>query len=153
MAYDFLPIVLKSIMLALVDVNTRASLDPIKPYKRLRDLGRSGRGGEYEDYEKPHRDLEDWVLRGTVAEGAPTPPTNAGASAEDWQTRRKAVEGRFEDLRLKYEELFDGVERRQDVFDVPRAYELRTDIVTGLHDLERAVRHLEPQGGDFGQWN
>ena len=59
---EMLPVVLQSILLALVEVNTRASREPLVPYLRLRELGRSGLGGGYEAYENPATELRDWIV-------------------------------------------------------------------------------------------
>jgi hypothetical protein len=149
-SYDYLPVILKSALLAMVDVNTKASLEPMLPYVRLRELGRSGNRGQFEDYDAPAPELEAWVLEGRVAEGAPTPEDPA--STVDWEKRRALVEQRFGQLRIRYAtDLFAEVDRRKDPFDVPAVYELKADILSALDDLQRVVRHLEPkqQGGWF----
>ncbi|KAE8762327.1 tubulin-like doman-containing protein, partial [Georgenia thermotolerans] len=64
---EMLPVVLQSILLALVEVNTRASREPLAPYLRLRELGRSGLGGGYEAYENPATELRDWIVGGPGA--------------------------------------------------------------------------------------
>ncbi|MGV8910843.1 MAG: tubulin-like doman-containing protein [Propionicimonas sp.] len=143
-AHQFLPVVLTSILLAMVAVNTQSSLEPLKPYARLRDLGRSGRGGEFDTYESPAAELEEWILAGTVLAGAPTPPMSSGTTVDDWEKRQMMVEQRLEELQASYTELFLTVERRKDVFDVPGAYELRSDIAEAFGDLLRVVRGLEP---------
>ena len=150
--HQLLPAVLESVLLAMVEVNTRSSLLPMRPYSRLRALGRSGRGGEYEQYDVVSGELEDWILSGKVAQGAPEPPTSSGTREQDIKTRSKAVQVRLGLLRDKYtHELFEQVDRRKDVFDVPGAYELRSDILTAFDDLERAVRHVDVS--DEGSWN
>ena len=149
---DYLPVALKTLLIALVEVNTRASLEPMKPYARLRDLGRSGRGGGFDSYEALGTELSDWVLLGTTAPGAPPVPTTSGAAADSWEARRIAVEERFQALENSYRDLFDLVERRLDVFDVPAAYDLRDDIIGGLSDLQRAVRHVTSPTNDEDRW-
>jgi hypothetical protein len=142
-SHQFLPVVLTSILLAMVAVNTQSSLEPLKPYTRLRDLGRSGRGGEFETYDVPAAELEAWILAGTVLEGAPTPPMESGTAQDEVEKRQMLVEQYLEELQASYTELFATVERRKDVFDVPGAYELRSDIADALGDLLRVVRSLE----------
>ena len=150
--HEFLPAVLTSILLALVEVNTQASLQPLKPYTRLRDLGRSGRGGEFDVYDVASGELEDWVLTGSTTPGAPPVLVSAGTPEDDWKTRRTIVEERFASLKERYaDELFAPVQKRADVFDVPNAFELRTDILGAFDDLQRAVRHLEPRSQEA--WN
>jgi hypothetical protein len=151
-SHQLLPAVLESILLAMVEVNTRSSLLPMRPYLRLRELGRSGHGGEYEQYEVVSGELEAWLVSGQVADGAPEPPTTSGTREQDPRTRKKAVQERLDLLRDRYaNELFPQVHRRRDVFDVPGSYELRSDILTTFEDLARAVRHL-PDGSPEGPW-
>ena len=67
------------------------------------------------------------------------------------KTRSKAVQERLGLLHDRYkQDLFARVDRRKDPFDVPGAYELRSDIVTAFDDLSRAVRHVGVS--DDGPW-
>ncbi|HEY8720198.1 tubulin-like doman-containing protein [Pengzhenrongella sp.] len=142
--YDALPVALTSVLLALVDVNTRESLDPVKPYARLRDLGRDGADGGLDEYKRAATELEAWILEAKAAVGAPPVPASAGPAREEWQLRRDAIEDRFAVIEESYTGLFKEVDARTDVFDVPAAYELRADIIAALADLQRAVRHVTP---------
>jgi hypothetical protein len=142
---ELLPAVLESVLLAIVDVNTRASLEPMAPYTRLRDLGRSGRGGGYESYTQPSTELRSWIEegRGPVVDHAD------GASLEE---RRKTAEHRFDRLHQNYTRYFTEVERRTDVLDVPASYDLRFDILTALTDLRRAVSHITDPADETDLW-
>lgn len=151
--YEYLPAVLKSVLLAMLEVNGTTSLLPMAPYARLRQLGRSGRGGEYSAYEAPATELEDWVIRGVVASGAPDPTAFAGPAKGTVSERREAVLTRLAKQRNLYEGLFASVRNRSDVFDVPRAFELAGDIMSALDDLHRAVRHVEEMTDAVAGWN
>jgi Tubulin like len=149
--HDYLPVVLISILLALVEVNTKESLNPMKPYARLRDLGRDGRDGGYAQYIWAGRELEAWIVDAKTAAGAPQVPAASAPDGEEWELRRDALESRFASFETAYTELFKEVDARTDVFDVTIAYELRRDILEALGDLQRAVRHVTPKSieGEF----
>jgi len=146
--HDYLPVVLISILLALIEVNTRQSLDSVLPYVRLRDLGRDGRDGGYAQYTWAGSDLEAWIVEGAVPAGAPPVPAESGLDSEKWESRRDALECRLASFEASYTKLFKEVEGRTDVFDVTVAYELRRDILEALGDLQRAVRHVAPKSVD-----
>jgi hypothetical protein len=64
------------------------------------------------------------------------------------------VEERLLTLREQYElKLFANVEDRDDVFDVPLAWELRRDIYASLDELLRAVRQLEDRTASADAYN
>ncbi|MBD9697904.1 hypothetical protein IGS67_00105 [Flavimobilis sp. GY10621] len=146
-AYDRLPVVLISVLLAMVEVNTMASLDPMKPYARLRDLGRSGKDGGLENYTAANDELAAWVLRAQTSSGAPQVPAEAGTADQSVEERKAAIEERLLGLAESFRGLFERTEQRTDPFDVPQAYELRGDILGVLDDLRRAVGHLSAPTG------
>ncbi len=143
--HDYLPVVLISILLALVEVNTMQSLSPVMPYARLRDLGRDGRDGGFARYAWAGKELEAWILDAKTAAGAPAVPETSGVDSEEWTVRRASLEDRFALMEAAYTKLFKEVDTRSDVFDVTVAYELRSDILSALGDLQRAVRHVAPK--------
>lgn len=138
---EYLPTVLESVLLAMVEVNTRESLDPIRPYTRLRDLGKSGRGGGYDTYSQPSVDLRAWIERGENPVATPDVRSTL-------EQRRKDAEDRFDRLRRNYTRHFEEIEDRTDVFDVSTSYDLRHEILAALADLRRAVSHVAPTGED-----
>ena len=120
-------------------------------FRRLRDLGTSGNGG-LEAYESPVRELQQWVATGATPQGAPTPkPEHAGSQQGDAAARRTAVAQRAESLLTSYQGLFDNVEKRSEI-SVPRAYELRTDILACLDEIQHAVRDHDVAAGT-DTWN
>jgi hypothetical protein len=146
--HDYLPVVLISILLALVEVNTKESLNSMRPYARLRDLGRDGRDGGYAQYMWAGSELEAWIINAKTSAGAPPVPTTTGLNGEEWELRRNEIEDRFASFERAYTKLFKEVETRTDVFDVTIVYELRRDILEALGDLQRAVRHVTPKSVD-----
>jgi hypothetical protein len=140
--------VLISILLALVEVNTKESLNSMRPYARLRDLGRDGRDGGYAQYNWAGSELEAWIINAKTNAGAPPVPTTTGLNGEEWELRRNEIEDRFASFERAYTKLFKEVDTRTDVFDVTIVYELRRDILEALGDLQRAVRHVTPKSVD-----
>jgi len=135
---NILPAVLESIPLAMLEVSTRESLAPMRPYQRLLDLG-AGSG------EQVPKELKQWILDGVNLVGE-------SASAGDWESRRSAVELKLETLLLKFGQYFERMELRTELLGYPGAYELRSQIKSALADLRRGVLELEPAGVDGG-WN
>lgn len=133
---DLLPALLESVTLAMLDVNTTESLDPMKPYERLRALGSSG--------DDVPDELSAWILDGRNPNGDTGP-------AADWELRRKKVEQRIDALSAKFDEHFSRVEEGNDLLGFPGSYELRGEIRASLGDLRRSVGNLQPvaDGGGF----
>ena len=142
---ELLPAVLESVLLAMVDVSTSASLEPMAPYARLRDLGRSGRGGGFEAYLQPSGELRAWIETG----GGPVADADAGGSLQE---RRKTAEHRFDRLHQNYTRYFGEVDERTDVLEVPASYDLRFDVLAALTDLRRAVSHIVDPTDERDLW-
>jgi hypothetical protein len=93
-----------------------------------------------------------WVLEGQLPQGAPAPQVDhAGPQSGTWEERHKAVVARAELLLATYQHLFTSVERRSEPA-VPRAFELRNEILTSLGEIVRAVQELDNEEGPRG-WN
>jgi len=138
-----LPLVLESIVLALVDVNGQESLTPVLPYTRLVVLG--GGGGIAGDEEGMSVELKRWVL-----DGANRRPEKA-ALGEGWEDRRKAALDRLDRLRSSYTQHFESIATRNEALEFPPSYDLRHQILAALGDLHRAVETIETApAGDFG---
>jgi len=141
-----LAVVLESIVLALVEVNSQESLTPILPYTRLVALG--GAGGVAGDEEYFSVELKRWILEGeNRLPGAPP-------GTDGWEERRKEALTRFEHLRASYTQHFDSVAMRNEALEFPPSYDLRHQILAALGDLHRAVESIEaaPVGGVWGAW-
>jgi len=134
---DLMPALLESVSLAMLEVNTSESLDPMRPYDRLHDLG-SGPTDEVPD------ELAAWVINGKNAKPDLTSPL-------DWELRRAAVVQRLDLLSTRYAEYFEKVSERTELLDFPGSYELRGQIRGSLGDLRRAVAALQP-AVDGGGW-
>jgi hypothetical protein len=150
--HDYLPLALESMPLAFVDIAVDARLNPIQPYNRLRALGTSGAGG-LESYESPNDELNLWIEKGKLPQGAPLPnPQHAGASDDDWEKRKQAVVNRAEQLSRQYQQLFQEQERRT-APEVARAKELEADILAALSDIAHVVRDHEITESGADSWN
>lgn len=136
---QYLPVVLESILLAMVQVNTSASLKPMAPYTRLRELGQSGSGG-VERYDDLNNELRSWIVDGD------------GTSAETWQERKESVIDSFSRLLDAYQRFFDEQRPYSDPLDVPTSYDLRRDILNALGDLTRAAQNVTATAA-LGDWN
>lgn len=156
-AHDYLPLVLESLPLAFVDVSVTAELSAMAPYVRLRDLGSAPPSSKddiegLESYSRPARELREWVEKGAVMPGAPTPdPATAGTPDGDLAARKTAVIDRLARLAQSYAELIAAVEKRSEL-SVPRAYELRGDITACLEELRAAVDSIQPPA-EGTAWN
>ncbi len=150
--YDYLPLALESLPLALMDVNVTAKLDAVAPYRRLRQLGTSG-GGGLDSYDRLAPELAVWIEDGRLPLSAPTPaPRHAGRATGTWTDRRDALVVRVEELGNSYEKLFAETEQRERQ-SVPRAYELRRDIRSTLSELAEAVRRYDVESEEDSSWN
>lgn len=136
---QYLPVALESILLAMVDVNTTASLKPMHPYRRLRDLGRSG-SGSMEAYEDLNSELRAWILAGDQ-EGQ-----------GGWQGRRDEVVEHLTQRAETYQNYFTQIRPHADPLDVPSGYDLRRDIMNALRDLRKAALSMQASA-DVEAWN
>jgi hypothetical protein len=120
--------VMKSLPLALVQVNTVASLDPLRPYHRLMDLGSDAGMG---------RQLRSWIKDGRTADaGAPSPDAgSAGMPDGTMDERRTAVLSFLARSSGVYETAFIEATDRGNPFTTPRSWELREQIRQSLNDL------------------
>lgn len=137
---QYLPVVLESILLAMVQVNTSASLKPMAPYNRLRDLGRSGSGG-VERYEDLNAELRTWIIDGAE-----------GTAEQTWEQRKETVVEGFKRLFDTYETFFTEHRPNSDPLDVPTSYDLRRDVLNALRDLTRAAQSVTAATA-LGDWN
>ncbi|PFG44791.1 tubulin-like protein [Isoptericola jiangsuensis] len=139
-----LAVVLESIVLALVDVNSQESLQPILPYTRLVVLG--GAGGVAGDEEDLSVELKRWVLHGENRR--PDAPAPTG----DAEGRKKQVLDRLDALRASYEGHFAEIARRSEALEFPPTYDLRHQILAALGDLHRAVEALDAAPAGTTVW-
>ncbi len=151
-AADRIAGILKTAMAALITVNATARLDAVVAYQRLLQLGTT-RQGAIEDYQQLNRELLDWVISGGLPVGAPSPLAKwAGESSGTPESRRDAAYAQIESWWHGYEEkIFKPAESLEDLWDVPRSWELRSQYNGALRDIGRALRHtsLDDSGDDL----
>ena len=152
--HQYLPAVLQSLPIALIEVSAQADLRPVDPYRQLRDLG-EGEGGGYDTYADPPKPYQSGYTKVASPLVHQRPRARwLGRADDDWATRQSRIESRFVELKSTYvDRLFAQVERRDDPLDVPLAYELRDDILAAFDDLIRAVRHMESNEEESSTWN
>jgi hypothetical protein len=145
---EALPAVLESLPVALLDVFSTRSLEPLAAYHRLRDLGTSGRMQGMEVYETLNDELSLWVKDGSTMSGAPQPDARSGAVTDPVDVRRQAVIQRLEGVMSAYQKRFDELGRRGSLVGVPRDFELRHDILEACEDLIEAVEATSQSGDE-----
>ena len=139
-----LAVILESIVLALVDINTKESLDPIKAYTRLADLG--GTSGSAGDDDLRSGELRRWILDGVNTKPGVT------ASSADQETRRENALLRFSQLETQYNAYFAKVANRAEMIEFPVSFDLRHQIIAALGDLRRFVEDIETSAGGIEGW-
>jgi hypothetical protein len=136
---DTVGAVLESLPIALLDVYSSRSVNPLRPYHQLTALGTSGSDGGIESYEQLNRVLSLWIRDGSTQTGCPVPDGRVGYRSMTPEMRRDATERRFADLRDHYRLRFEEIEKKGDLPSVPRDYELRSDVMAALDDLVSAL--------------
>ncbi|MDO8147521.1 tubulin-like doman-containing protein [Isoptericola sp. b515] len=139
-----LAVVLESIVLALVEVNSQESLQPIQPYDRLVTLG--GAGGVAGDEETFSVELKRWIVSGENRR------PDAEPAHGDAESRKTFVLDRLDALRTTYENHFLEVGRRSEALEFPPTYDLRHQILAAIGDLHRAVEALDAAPAGKSVW-
>ena len=135
---DLVAAVLQSLLIAMVDVHTKATLSSLVPYHRLIELGEN-----YDAY------LGDWIQDGTLPPGAPTPDPGVGGTADGpAEGRKEAIRDALLGARADYEERFDRTKRDNNPFTGPRSWELRDQILAAIDSLTAAVNAVTGDGSN-----
>jgi len=132
--------VLKSLVIAMVEVNTSGTLKSLRPYQRLMELGS----------ETAYKSLiGNWISSGTVSNpGAPTPDAKAaGSAAQTLDERREAVMRVLEKTRDLYEKEFAEVADHGNPFATPAVWELHDYLIPALNDLFAAAESVRDDEG------
>lgn len=126
---EYLPTVLKSIGLALLEVYEHGRVDSMLAYHRLMDLGET-----YED------ELLDWVDAGKPA------PINAeraaGSPAMSPDERRQLVQDRLTGLRAQWADCLDAhaTQPFAGVYGIPAEFEIAAEAIAALDDMIAVVK-------------
>ena len=131
--HEILPGLLKSLGLAMTHAAATASLEPFKPYWRLRDLGAQ------------HRELlANWVRDGVAPSKAAEPdPRVAGEPRSDVDGRKVTLMQSIALTTDHFEKLFAGVEASPADLDADRIWELRDQVRVALSDIRESVQNLQ----------
>lgn len=133
--HDYPAVMLKSAAIAIVMCNAVGSLDPLQPYQRLSELG-----GEREMLAV---ELTNWIHLGSIAAGAPIPkPERAGAAESTFEGRKDAVLAYLETQEVEFREDVLNTNPADDVRSYGLSWELRTEIMTAIHDLKTSVMSM-----------
>ncbi|WP_447925146.1 tubulin-like doman-containing protein [Georgenia muralis] len=127
---EALPAVLESLVLALLRVNTQESLEPLRPYLRLLDLGTSESGSL-------PRELREWIETGQRTQD---PSRDARTVTERQDAARQRIEG----VADAFDQHFKELEARHDVLGYPGSFDLRHLMRSKLRELHRAVADFRP---------
>jgi hypothetical protein len=132
--------VLKSLVIAMVDVNTSGTLKSLRPYQRLMELGSET------SYKSA---IGTWITSATVTDpGAPAPDEKtAGSAAQSLDERREAVMRVLEKTRNLYEKEFAEVADHGNPFATPAVWELRDYLIPALNDLFAAAESVRDDEG------
>lgn len=132
--YELLPAALKSIPLAWLECSTQGSLEPMRAYVCLRDLGGSGDADSMGDYIL-NRSLQHWLSTGETPPGAPS-VDEAGSTPPE---RREYALARITKWQRAYGEVFAITAAGQDPHKAPRAFEMRDDIEGAFKELQAGI--------------
>jgi hypothetical protein len=130
-------VILKSLSIAMVRVNELGSLEPLKPYWELLDLGHG-----YVTI------LESWVRDGKAPSTHRTPDMNcAGTSSDSLEKRRQMVLATLDKTLASFNSDFAAFEERAEPAGVSRSWEMRDRIRRALQLLTTATTGVTDDTG------
>jgi len=152
----WLPAVLKSLSLAIIESGVQGSERPLLPYWRLKNLGRevtADSGVDMWDGPELSNMVQDWVSSGVLPDGAPQPVELESGARELEGDRRGALLSRVQHNMELYREYWESLKAKDSVdprgwIKTPEMYEIRADIDQALQMLYEYVRRIsEPSSG------
>ena len=133
---DYPAVMLESLIIALANCYSSHSLEPLDPYTRLMELG----GGDQDQWP----DLENWVLNGSVKQGAPTPRPERAGGANDAPNSRKDVSIAYiTEMSDKFEARMAALDPHVDPRTYPIVWEIRGAMRASFADVLSAIRNVE----------
>jgi len=133
---DFPGAILESLMIALPLSNAAGSLEPLRPYHVLIDLGGSGDVA-------PHV-VEQWVRGGQMPDFAPIPnPERAGTAGGTMEERKEALRGFFEHEIAEFDSSINHPDPSLPVHRYPVSWEIRDAVDEALRALIAGVVEIE----------
>jgi hypothetical protein len=131
-AQDYPGAILMSLSISLAMCNSSSSLEPLRAYHRLIELG---------DVEKATTsELGRWISLGEVAHPSqPVPQRNAGPSgAEGVEERRKALVKYFEARLDEFKNEIEVLDTHTQWEELGYTWEIRTEVRKALEELIKA---------------
>jgi hypothetical protein len=134
---------LKSISIAIIEAGRTASTEPLEPYMRLKEIGRevTTTGGlDLPDLDTSSKSglIKNWIISGELPTGSPEmPPFPIESGTVDISTpvgRRDALATEIDLIRGEYQLLWNELDK-VDWRDIPRIYELKSDIDTAVNAM------------------
>jgi hypothetical protein len=123
---ELLPTVLKSLVLAFAECNNSSSLEPMKAYWRLLELG-----SNYQSI------MSDWISSGQLETDAPVPDEAMAGSRDGDLVSRKAVLLKIlSQTKTTYSEAFEKDSKKNDPFSLSKVYELKDQILDVLNEIQ-----------------
>ena len=133
--FDYPAVILESVSIAIVMCNAEGGLDPLKPYQRLSQLGH--------EKEMLAPELTNWIHHGSLESGAPLPRLERAGSADGtFEERRDAVVRYLDQQEAEFREDVLAPNPLSELRSYGLSWELRSEILTAIHDLKNAVTGL-----------
>ena len=127
--------VLKSLGIAMVEVNSQGNLRPLRAYQRLSEIG------SFAEYQQI---LSEWIKSGTTGDAsAPIPEAKiAGDAAGSLDERREAVLKILTKTKTTMKGEFDDVTELRNPYQTSNGWEIREYIYAALDDLIRTAESI-----------
>ncbi|MEN9752121.1 MAG: hypothetical protein RLZZ600_1168, partial [Actinomycetota bacterium] len=128
---DFLGAVVESTIIAPALANAQNSMDPLKAYQRLINLGEQGLAPE----------IRAWIERGKAIPGntAPTSIANKPEAGIDVESRKALMRNFIENQLTKLREKITEVAETSSVYDLPNVWEILPQIE---HAVARVIHEV-----------
>jgi hypothetical protein len=138
-AYDFPGIIMESLSIALVLCNSEVSLEPLRAYHALLDLGASE--------SEPSKTLTAWIRTGTtLSPRGPVPaPERAGSSDVTFDDRKNRLIAFFDGEIAEFKEDVATPDDRTSIYKYPVSWEIRKEVLEALNSLRDSVAETKTE--------
>jgi hypothetical protein len=122
---ELLPTILKSLVLTFAECNNSSSLEPMRAYWRLMDLG--------SDYQSI---LTAWIKRAELEIDAPTPETKmAGSKDGDFESRKEILLKILNRTKATYGDAYEKDSKINNPYKLSKVFELKEQISKALDEI------------------
>ncbi len=133
---DYPAVILESLIIALGECNLQQSLAPLDPYHKLMELG----GGNSNQWS----DLENWILNGSVPQGAPMPRAErAGLPTDSPQQRKEVGSAFFAEMMSQFRDHMASLDPQGDPKTYPLVWEIRKELDASFEAVLAAIQSIE----------